>query len=139
MLHDAGLRACAGADRSRRLGTIRQLDALTIINILTMPVAFLIFRVYLYICLQFISTTIRVHGDVSFTNQTSMRKFQIGEKVRYQGCSGLIKRVYADGANPDQYDVVVTTFSGAFAVPRVSGTWLDPAPALGVRIGAGSA
>ena len=54
-----------------------------------------------------------------------MRKFQIGEKIKYQGCSGLIKRVYADGANPEKYDVVVTTLSGALAVPRVSGTWLE--------------
>jgi hypothetical protein len=68
-----------------------------------------------------------------------MRKFQIGEKVKYQGCSGLIKRVYADRANPEKYDVIVTTFSGAFAVPRVSGTWLDPASTLGSRVGAGSA
>jgi hypothetical protein len=68
-----------------------------------------------------------------------MRKFQVGEKVKYQGCSGLINRVYADGANPEQYDVIVTTLSGAFSVPRVSGTCLVPALTLGGRVGAGSA
>jgi hypothetical protein len=68
-----------------------------------------------------------------------MRKFQIGEKVKYQGCLGLIRRVYADGANPEQYDVIVTTLSGAFSVPRVSGTCLVPASTLSSRVDAGSA
>jgi hypothetical protein len=80
-----------------------------------------------------------VQGRRFVYHQTNMRKFQIGEKIKYQGCSGLIKRVYADGANPEKYDVVVTTLSGALAVPRVSGTWLDRAPTLGGRVGAGSA
>ena len=54
-----------------------------------------------------------------------MGKFQVGENVAYQGCTGVIKRVYeSDGMHAGWYDVVIFTISGAIAVTRIPGKWL---------------
>ncbi len=56
-----------------------------------------------------------------------MGKFQAGENVAYQGCTGVIKRVYeSNGMNAGWYDVVIFTISGAIAVTRIPGKWLHP-------------